>query len=51
MPYVVRKKGEEYCVYNTDTDDEKACHDTEEAAQQQVKLLHGLEHGMERKES
>lgn len=44
MPYVVRKKGEEWCVYNSSTDDEKACHDSEEAADRQVKLLNAIEH-------
>jgi hypothetical protein len=46
MPYTVRKKGDEWCVYNTDSDEEKACHETEEAADRQIKLLNGIEHGM-----
>lgn len=46
MPYEVRQKGDEYCVYNTETGDEKACHDSKEEAEKQVRLLRGLEHGM-----
>jgi hypothetical protein len=46
MPYEVKKKGEEWCVYNSDTEEEKACHETEELANRQVRLLQGLEHGM-----
>lgn len=47
MPYVVRQDGDKWCVFNSETDDKKACHDTREEAERQVKLLHGLEHGME----
>lgn len=49
MPYAVHKDGEDYVVVNTDTGEEKARHsppDAEEKAEKQVKLLHGLEHGM-----
>lgn len=46
MPYEVRQKGEEWCVFNKDTEEEKACHATKELADRQVNLLRGLEHGM-----
>ena len=44
MPYAVRKKGDEYCVYNTNTDEEKACHKTKEDAERQRRLLEAIEH-------
>jgi hypothetical protein len=44
MPYGVRKKGEQYCVYNKDTGEEKACHATEEDAERQRRLLEAIEH-------
>jgi hypothetical protein len=43
MPYSVVPKDGKFCVINTDTQDEKACHDTKEEAEQQVKLLHAIE--------
>jgi hypothetical protein len=43
MPYEVREKDGKHCVYNTDTGDEKACHETAEQAENQVKLLHAIE--------
>jgi len=43
MPYEVRKVGEEFCVFNKDTEEQKACHATEEEADRQVKLLHSIE--------
>lgn len=43
MPYEVKKDGDQWCVYNTDTGDKKACHDSEEKAEAQVRLLHELE--------
>lgn len=44
MPYAIRKSGNKYKVINTDTDDVKGTHDTEEKAQAQVNLLRGIEH-------
>jgi hypothetical protein len=44
MPYEVRNDGDKWCVYNTDTGEKKACHDTEDEAERQVKLLHMIEH-------
>jgi hypothetical protein len=49
VPYEVRKEGDDYIVVNKDTGEEKARHtppDAEQKAKDQVKLLHGLEHGM-----
>lgn len=43
MPYDVRKAGEKWEVINTDTQDVKATHDTEEAAKRQVALLREIE--------
>ncbi len=43
MPYEIRKEGDKHCVFNKDTGDKKACHDTEEEAQRQVDLLHAVE--------
>jgi len=43
MPYEVRSEDGKHCVYNTETGDKKDCHDTEEEAQAQVRLLHELE--------
>lgn len=53
MPYEVRKDGEDYVVVNSVTGEEKARHvppDAEEKAEKQVRLLHGLEHGMVKKD-
>lgn len=47
MPYEIRKDGDRWCVHNTETGDKKACHDTEEEAERQVRLLHMIEHGGE----
>ena len=43
MPYEVSKDGDKWCVYNSDTKEKKACHDTEEDANRQVRLLHAVE--------
>lgn len=43
MPYEVRKEGDKHCVFNKDTGEKKACHDTEEEAERQVRLLHSVE--------
>lgn len=45
MPYKVEERDGKHCVINTETDEQKACHDTREEADRQVKILHGLEHG------
>jgi len=43
MPYKVVERDGEYDVVNTETDEVKATHDTREAAERQVRLLHELE--------
>lgn len=45
MPYVVRKNGSQYCVYNKDTGDKKGCHDSRDKANKQMGLLYGIESG------
>lgn len=50
MPYEVKRDGEDYLVINKDTGEEKARHtppDAEEKAKEQVRLLDGIEHGMD----
>jgi hypothetical protein len=46
MPYAKRKNGENWDVYNTETNEVKATHEppeAEEKADRQVKLLNGIE--------
>lgn len=43
MPYEIRKEGDKFCVYNKDSGDKKACHETQEDADRQVRLLHAVE--------
>lgn len=43
MPYTIKEEDGQYCVYNSDTDDKKACHETREDAESQVRLLHEIE--------
>lgn len=50
MPYEIKQDGDNYLVINKDTGDVKATHvppDAKDKAEKQVRLLHGLEHGME----
>lgn len=49
MPYEIKKDGEDYLVINKESGEEKARHtppDAHEKAEAQVRLLHGIEHGM-----
>jgi len=49
MPYEIKKDGEDYLVINKDTGETKARHtdpDAKEKAEEQVRLLEGIEHGM-----
>lgn len=39
MPFAVRKRGAEFCVINTDTDESKGCHNTREEANAQLTAL------------
>lgn len=43
MPYEVREENGEYCVYNSDSNDNKGCHEAKEDAERQVRLLHQIE--------
>jgi hypothetical protein len=45
MPYVVRKRGTRYAVVNKATGKTKGTHASKAAAQRQVNLLRGVEHG------
>jgi len=52
VPYEIKEEGEDYLVINKDSGDVKARHtppDAKEKAEEQVRLLHGIEHGMEPK--
>jgi len=40
MPYGVRKDGNKWITYNTETGDVKGTHDTKEKAQKQMRLLY-----------
>jgi len=51
MPYEIRQEGEKHCVFNSDTGEKKACHDTKEDAERQLRLLEAIEHDPEFKES
>lgn len=43
MPYEVKEEDGRYCVYNKDSGEKKACHETKEDADRQVRLLHAVE--------
>jgi hypothetical protein len=47
MPYGIRKEGDKHCVYNKSTNETKACHDTEEDAKRQRRLLEAIENDPE----
>lgn len=40
MPFAVRKKGDEFCVINTETNEEKGCSETREKAQAHMRALY-----------
>ena len=47
MPYAIRANPDKsYSVVNTETRKEHAHHTTKAKAQAQIRLLHGIEHGM-----
>jgi len=50
LTYEIREQNGKHCVFNKDTGDKKACHDDKAEAERQIKLLNGIEHGMEPKE-
>lgn len=43
MPYKIEERNGKYCVINADSGEEKACHETKEDADRQVRLLHAIE--------
>uniref|UniRef100_A0A6M3IG25 Uncharacterized protein n=1 Tax=viral metagenome TaxID=1070528 RepID=A0A6M3IG25_9ZZZZ len=45
MPYAVRKQGEKWITYNSDTGDVKGKHDSKEKANKQLRLLYMVKHG------
>jgi hypothetical protein len=51
MPYEIRTEGDKHCIYNKDSGEKKACHDTKEDAERQLRLLDAIEHDPEFKES
>lgn len=47
MPYDVKKQGNKYVTYNTETGDVKGTHDTREKAMKQLRLLYMVKSGKE----
>lgn len=45
MPYAVRKQGDKWITYNTETGQKKGTHDSKAKANRQMRLLYGVEHG------
>lgn len=45
MPYNVRRRGNKWVTYNTETGDVKGTHDTREGALKQMRLLYHVKHG------
>lgn len=45
MPYAIRKNGNEYCVHNTDTNDNKGCSPTRAKASAHMRALYAAESG------
>ena len=45
MPYSVRKQGNKWVTYNTDTGDVKGTHDSREKANKQMRLLYMVKAG------
>lgn len=45
MPYEIRKNGNEFCVYNTDTNDNKGCSPTSAEASAHMRALYAAEKG------
>jgi len=50
MPYEIRPsmkgKKKQWCVYNTESGENKGCSDTKEDAVSHMRLLYGVSHGM-----
>jgi hypothetical protein len=47
MPYEIRSEDGKHCIYNKDSGEKKACHDTKEEAERQLRLLEAVEHDPE----
>ena len=45
MPYSVRRQGNKWITYNTETGDTKGTHATKEKAVKQMRLLYMVKHG------
>jgi len=45
MPYTIRKKGSKFCVYNTETGENKGCSDDMETAVAHRNVLYGVDKG------
>lgn len=45
MPYAIRKQNTKFAVVNTETGKTKGTHNSRMAAQRQMNLLRGVEHG------
>ena len=45
MPYGVRKQGNKWITYNTETGEKKGTHDSKEKANKQMRLLYMVKHG------
>lgn len=45
MPYAIRRKGEKWVVYNSETGDIKGTHTSKEKATKQMRLLYMVEQG------
>ena len=45
MPYEIRKQGDMWITYNSETGEQKGKHDSREKAMKQMRLLYMVEHG------
>jgi len=45
MPYSIRKQGDKWITYNSETGDVKGRHDSREKAVKQMRLLYMVGHG------
>ena len=45
MPYAVKKQGNKYITYNSETGESKGAHATREKAMKQMRLLYMVKHG------
>lgn len=46
MPYTIEKRGDEYCVINKKTKENKGCSSSREHAIAHMRLLYGVDKGM-----